>query len=101
MRRNPDLFLLQDSVGELGGVMHKFQRLLEWEVHVDGVEMREWRRLREERESETVAGIVRVQQIAGEVKQLTSVFRCPEPVDAVILLEPRARFRIFEGGTVG
>jgi hypothetical protein len=56
--------------------------------------MRERRRLGEELEGQAVAGIVRIEQIAGEGQKLAAVLGLPVFVQRIEFAEPFAGLRI-------
>ena len=70
-------------------------------VAVDRGQVGERRRLGEQLEGQPVAGVVGVQQVAGEGQQPAAVLRLPALVDGVELLHPRPGLGAGEGGRVG
>src|SRR5437763_38988 len=90
-----------DLVGKAGRLPDEVERPIPVEVPIDRGEMGEGRRLSEELEGQPVAGIVRVEEIAGEGEQLPAVVGEPAFIDRIVLLQPRPGLRRVEGGLVG
>ena len=76
-----------------GRFADEIERPVPVEAAVDGGEVGEGRRLREELESEPVAGIVGIEEVAGEGEELPPVLGEPALVDRVELVEPRLGLR--------
>ena len=85
----------QDVVGQPGVAAHEVERAGEVEVVVDGEDVREGRRLREELERQPVPGVVGVEQVAREGEQPPPVLGA-RTAERVVLLEPRGRRWVLE-----
>src|ERR1700722_6661367 len=78
-----------DPFGQAGRLAHEIEGAVPVEIAVDGCEMGIRGRLGEQLERQAGAGVVGVEQVAGESQQLTPVVGDPIVIDAVVLVEPR------------
>ena len=75
-----------DTSGKIGGLLDEFEWTGKIEDIVDRVQMIEMRRLSELHKRQPVAGVIRIQQIAGKRQQLAAVFGQPVVVERIEFL---------------
>src|SRR5471032_3475028 len=87
---------LNNTVRQVRGLLHKPKRTVEIKVAIHGAQMRERWRLGKQLERQPMSGVVGIQQVTGERKQLTAVIGDPVLIDGVVLVEPVADLGIRE-----
>src|SRR5712692_11016499 len=91
----------QDLVAKPRRLLHEGERRLEIESRIDGVQVREGRRLREELEGEPVTGIVGIEEVPREGEQTAPILGAPGLVHGIVFVEPRLDLRMLEARVVG
>src|SRR5437870_10425330 len=85
-----------DPVGQAGDLFDEVERAREIEGVIDRVQMVEMRRLGELDKSQAVAGVIRVEQVAGKGEEFAAILGLPIGVERIELVEPAAGARRLE-----